>query len=324
MKGLFDQLQQALRDLSEELEGAGTEHARFLAKPIPGSRHRIARERDRTVALLFRVEPSSAADQRAPIVLRYVAAEFDVTCKLSRTDERTTETGVFSLVRCLSHDRYHIEFFLRIGVLLLQSLPERAHGSDVARLVDAIADLFKAVEEPPKKTLVGFWAELLVLARATSPQALLLAWRDDRYATYDFAARAERIEIKCGLGKVRRHHFSLDQVRPEGDLKVLIGSMLTERSGAGVSVRELLERVRLLASSDARLALAVERVLVATLGASALSPLDDAFDETMALGSLRFFRGIDVPAPSPEMPAEVTQVSFWSDLTHVGIVRSGT
>jgi hypothetical protein len=81
----------------------------------------------------------------------------------------------------------------------------------------------------PRKSVQGLWAELFLMARLRDPSALVAAWHSQLGDLYDFSAGSQRIEVKSAIGRIRRHHFTLEQVLPIPRTRVLIASVLVER-----------------------------------------------------------------------------------------------
>jgi hypothetical protein len=183
--------------------------------------------------------------------------------------------------------------------------------------MDRLVELFRAMEVPRGKTVQGFWAELLLMARSRRPEVLLRAWHSVPEDRYDFSDGPLRIEVKSAVGGVRVHHFSLAQLLPVAGVRVVVASVLVQRAGGGTSVADLLALVRGRAGGTAELLLHADRVTALTLGASWRAALDERFDLEVAERSLRFFDSSAVPAPSPVLPPGVSEVSFRADLSTV-------
>ena len=107
-----------------------------------------------------------------------------------------------------------------------------------------LIELFRAMSEPPRKSVQGLWAELFVISRSHHPSILIDAWHTMIEDQYDFAMGNQRIEIKSFSGDVRNHHFSLEQLHPPTGVIALVGSILVARSQAGESLHDLREKYR--------------------------------------------------------------------------------
>jgi hypothetical protein len=150
---------------------------------------------------------------------------------------------------------------------------------------------------------------------------MVRAWHTDPTERYDFSAGKERIEVKCAVGRSRVHHFTLEQLTPPATTVVLVASVCTERSGGGTSLEDLLVGLRSRVSGDPQSLFHLEVVVGATLGRTVVEALEESFDREMADQSLAFFDVAAVPRPGGEIPKEVTEVRFVTDLTHVEAVE---
>jgi hypothetical protein len=125
------------------------------------------------------------------------------------------------------------------------------------------------------------------------------------------------VEVKSAAGRIRSHHFSLDQVRPPPGTRVLVASLFVESAAGGTSVIELFEEIRADASGDTALLLHMDRVLRLSLGSAWRQGVEERFDRQLAAGSLRFFDARGVPAIDAPIPSEVSDIHFRADLTNL-------
>jgi hypothetical protein len=128
---------------------------------------------------------------------------------------------------------------------------------------------------------------------------------------------SQRLEVKAAVGPLRRHHFALEQVSAASGLEVVIVSIALERSAAGSSVSDLLDRLRERLGYLPALALTVEQVAAATLGSDWRSADTHRFDDRTAQSSMRFFSPEQIPKVPEGLPVEVSEVRFAADLTGI-------
>lgn len=295
--------------------GVPGEGTRFSAQPIPGyEQHRLGMGTQGEPSLLLVVNVSAGRARPAPLVLEHLTVQYDIECRIGRRDG-ATEEGHFTVICCTDGNRTLHTHFLRVVGALVASLGTAPSRLDVGRAVDQLIELFRALEKPPRKTLQGLWAELLVIARAHDPAVLIRAWHATPEDRYDFSMGEQRIEVKSVTGRVRCHYFSLDQLSPPASTNLLIASMLVERAGAGVSILELADVVRARAREDPSLLLHIDRVVALTLGEGWRHAEEERFDRELAEDSLAFFDPDSIPKLGPVMPAGVSEVRFKSDLT---------
>jgi hypothetical protein len=283
---------------------------RLSAVPIPGLRHRIARGASGGPVLLVSVQPSDSPPP-PPLVLEHLTVQHDVLCRVVAPDG-TEETGTFTVVRCTSPE--FGEHFLRVLQPIVEAVGQKPTRRDAAGAVRRLAELFQALQAPSRQSAQALFAELLVIATSRDPIALARAWHVEPEDRYDFSSGPERVEVKSTSGETRRHHFSLEQVRSEADVQVLVASVRVVRAAEGLTLGALLDRVRELLSGDADLLLRLDHVVAQILGETLRRALRERFDEEVARASLRFYRAEDVPAVSSSLPPEVSNVRFFSIL----------
>jgi hypothetical protein len=163
-----------------------------------------------------------------------------------------------------------------------------------------------------------------MIAEATDTILLTRAWHSVPGEPYDFSLGPQRLEAKSAVGEERRHHFKLEQLRPPGPIKVLVASVLVDRSGGGCSVAELLGRARARLSCDPDLLLRIDQIVAASLGQNWRNGLEERFDLQRARESLGFYWARAIPSIDSSLPMGVSDVRFRSDLTQVAPVEPRT
>jgi Putative PD-(D/E)XK family member, (DUF4420) len=148
-----------------------------------------------------------------------------------------------------------------------------------------------------------------------------LAWHDDPGALYDFAAGLQRVEVKSTTGVHRKHLFNLDQLLPREGTEVVVASFMLQESGAGKSISELWEEIAERRDVGVELRNRMLQILTMALGRDWRKAGRVAFDVDAAIAGFRLFSADQVPRVSPDMPVEVSEVHFASELTGVEPLR---
>lgn len=288
--------------------------ATFSALGVPGyQRQRIGKSLDSAPALLISLEDGGPSARLAPVRLSHLSVQHGVSCRIE-TGSQTAE-ATLSVVRLVGAERVLADYFLEILPAVVRRIGEHPTTASVQSALADLVELFRSLGDPPRKSIQGLWAELFVLVRGLDPLALASAWHRYPEERFDFAEGDERIEVKSAAGRIRRHHFSLEQVCPPNGARVLIASLLLERATGGTSLSALLSRAREVLPDRPDVALAAERTVGASLGSALPEALSAAFDEELAASSLRFYWSADVPRIATPLPQAVTDVHFVADLS---------
>jgi hypothetical protein len=294
---------------------------RFAAEPIPAfGRYHVARDSAGDPALLISGVDASQ-DKPAPIVLEHLTVQAGLECTIQRLDgERRHER--FMVLRCRDTDRKLQEYFLRsVASAVLAVGPEPA-PRDVREAIEALVELFRAIALPPRTSIQGLWAELFVIWQSRDPSILGRAWHPNPDERFDFGSGQQRIEVKSAANRRRVHEFTLDQIRPPGDVRAVVASVFVESSAAGMSLRELSDAIRAALAGDPALSLRFDRVLAASIGNAWRHASESRFDQDLAADSLRFLAADGIPSVVLPLPAEVTHVRFRSDVGQIQPIES--
>jgi Putative PD-(D/E)XK family member, (DUF4420) len=212
--------------------------------------------------------------------------------------------------------------FLRILSPIIATLGATPTVAAVRRAISGLVDLFQALTTPAKKSIQGLWAELLVIRGATDPIALVAAWHGLPVERIDFLSSRDRIEVKSSSNRRRVHHFSLVQLTPPANTRLIIASLFVEPVGGGLSLRRLSDDIRAILASDPVLLTQFDTVFYVTLGASWSDAMEECFDMELASESLQFFDSEHVPRIDGSIPNTVSDVRFASDMSASPILNS--
>lgn len=296
---------------------------RFSALPISNySNHRLAKDVNGFPSLLISTKESPAINRPAPIKLEHLEVLYDIDCRISHKER--LEDSRFTVISCTDIDVSLQEYFLRIGNAVIAVIGNSPSHRQVAKAVGDLVELFRVMNEAPKKSVQGLWAELLLISLATDPTSLVRAWHRNSEDKFDFSSGSQRLEIKSSTSKIRQHHFSLDQLKSPIGVDVLVASVFVERVGAGTSLTELAELVRLKISKEPELLLYLDQVIGNTLGNDWRSAAKDKFDLKLAIKSLLFFLPENIPCINSNLPKEISDVHFKVDLTDTRTLNKKT
>ena len=317
MSALLEELFDSLVLPLEQPTGRSLSAAR-----IPGyGNYRLAKDSSGSPCLLLRQAPS--ATPTSPIRLQNLIVSYGVPCVITCPDN-DQEEGTFTIVKCSNVDPSLFPHFLKILSPIIVTLGTAPTAAAVRRAISGLVELFQALTTPAKKSVQGLWAELFVIRYASNPSDLARAWHGSPGEHIDFVSGRHRIEVKSSSTRERIHHFSLLQLTPPVQARLLVASVFVESIGGGVSLRQITDEIRTILSEDPVLLARFDAVFYATLGASWMEAMEERFDSELASESLQFFDSLQIPKVGGPIPLPVSGVRFTSDLSGVPIVDTAT
>ena len=293
----------------------GEGEKRYLVREIPDRGHFIGKDSNGCACLLL---SSRDHGPRAPIRLALLEVQFSVHCRVI-DDHGGESTRVLTVIACQSHDDAVTGYFAHVAETIVCILGDAPLASEVAEVVRRLAELFQNLSRSTGRSLAGLFGELLVIHLCRSPRTAVMAWRSAVDNRFDFSIDDVRIEAKSSSDRTRNHFFSREQcLPPDGTVGVLI-SLLVERSGGGLSLGELVQRIEQQMGGDADSILRVHATIAETLGNATTAAMETRFDEHLAYGSIRIYDLSLVPAIRSELPPEVSQVRFRANLNQTPV-----
>lgn len=256
--------------------------------------------------------PSDGLGRMADHELEYIRihpnAEFKVR---DESGERIERVAYVVTKGC---DAWLVRSFFELIAMLFETGVEQTPES-IRQLLDDLVSLFRALTQPPLKTLIGLWGELFLIYRSTSPYALITAWHTTPRDRFDFARAHERIEVKTTTGP-RIHNFAHNQLVMSEKIRVTIASLVLNRSDNGSTCVELTQMILARLTDVAHRRKFLEQV-VSTMGEDWSRQGGEAFDIEQAKLSLKFFDTESIPKIAGPIPLQVSNVKYKSDLQAV-------
>lgn len=287
--------------------------ALYAVVPVPGCESYFVGKDPRGYACLLVGTSGQPSHLQAPIRLEILDVQFDLRCHLRRDDE-LERVGIFTVIRCLTTDQETIRYFLSVCQTIIRVVGNAPRLEELASAIHRLAAIFQKLQSPAIRSVFGLFGELYLISRSGSPSAAVKAWRVDEKARFDFSEGSIRLDVKATSGRIRAHTFSYEQCNPPAGTTAVVASLFTERSPSGISIRELIEQIKVRIAAHADLVLKLHEVVASTLGASLKEALPMAFDERLAASSLKFYDLRKVPAIRGQLQAGVSDVHFRSDL----------
>jgi hypothetical protein len=305
-------------ELFNSIEAPTIGSSHIVTLPIPSFvRFRIGKDYfGRPVFLL----PSMKNDsQRANsiIKLEYVTIEYDTECSIVDLLEGVRNVQ-FTIITCTSHDSIMHTYFLRIILMVVSCLGPNPKQVEILENITKVVELFRSVSQPPQKSIQGLWGEIFVISLASQAQIILEAWHRRPSDIHDFCLDAESIEVKSTSIGVRKHHFSLHQIRPVGSSRVFIASVVVISDQSGSTVEEMSSKIISNIANYPHLQLKLENGIAKVLGNNWRIATRTRFSIEQAKKSLRFYEASEIPSIEIEsIPANITDVHFQVDLSAI-------
>ncbi|WP_417603766.1 PD-(D/E)XK motif protein [Primorskyibacter flagellatus] len=180
-------------------------------------------------------------DGQPDLKLKSVEVRFACPCDIQLQDGSAL-SGIYTLVSLANDDPDIIRVFLR---LLEEAflVPGADHSAAAVRdQILSIADLFTRLNDD-LKDVVGLWGELHIIRTAQDMGAAARAWSSSARARYDFMTERFALEVKTTLKSLRQHRFSLEQLRPNADIRVYVASILLTELPGGEAACELIDEI---------------------------------------------------------------------------------
>lgn len=277
------------------------------------SKHFVGRDSQGQPCLLL---GSNETTIQAPIRLAALEVRFSIPCRIA-TSNGVERTETLTTIVCTARDDETRSYFAHIAETIIDIVGPSPSIYSITSSVRRLVELFQRLSRPATRAVTGLFGELYAIHRGRSPKIAVQAWRsavDDRF---DFSIDDVRLEVKASSERVRAHSFSLEQCNPPNGTVGVLLSLFVESSGGGLSIQELIERIERQLDGDADLILRLQTTVAATLGNTTPTALAMRFDESLARSSLQAYELVSIPAIRENIPHEVTQVRFRSDISRL-------
>lgn len=286
----------------------------FSAKAIKGyENHRVAKNFNDNPSLLIFISESNQDFFIANQNLFNIKVTHNVKCEIE-TDKKVSHNN-FSVVSYIGQNDGVKDVFLKTCQVLIKSLGQSPSNKKIKQTVDKFIELFKAIKEPPRKSIQGLWSELFFIEQSDFPEKVILGWHSVPEEKFDFSFDKLRIEVKSSATESRTHHFSSAQLNPINDIEIIIASMHVNTSVAGLSVIDLVKKINSKLNDFPKQKEKLHLLVYSTLGIDVERVNEIKFNYELAKESLQFYKSEDIPKiESTNIPSEVSNVKFTSNL----------
>ncbi|PAC27004.1 PD-(D/E)XK motif protein [Flectobacillus sp. BAB-3569] len=249
------------------------------------------------------------------INLKYIELSHNVQCILTVLGQSKTE--IYSIIVFKSTEKTLINYFCGCVSMLICSISGHKTPWELNNIFNEFIEIFRQLSASPMKTVQGLWSELFIIERSSHPDVLIQFWHLIPENVFDFEAGKEKIEVKSSSSLERIHFFSSEQLNASNDDKIIVASIFTRQISDGISILELIERIRRVIK-DHSLIDKVYYVIARTLGNTLEHSISIKYDYELANRSIRFFEHQEIAKINRiNIPENVSSVRFKSDLTNI-------
>ncbi len=270
-------------------------------------------DKDRCPALFL---PAHAQDVRPEIALRAIAVSFSISCEIA-TKDGTFQTGCYTVIRLLDSDPDIVRLFTRICEDWFCSPSARMSNADIAHAIIEIAAIFMEISAD-QRNIIGLWGELFTILCASSIPGAVRCWTVGRTAKYDFVSADFVLDVKATLATVRKHRFSMEQLRPINSCQAYIASVSLAETQGGLTIGDLMEEIALQIADAGLRSVFTRQCLVK--GGRDIYRSDLGLRPYPESNALAIYHAMDIPVPDIAAGAPIENVRFDVDLTTLPVL----
>ena len=306
------------------LQTDNQQNGQFAVLSIPETRHKLGVSKEGYPKFFLYTNDTTA--QITNTMLNILSVEYNLSCTF--VDDNNSETNhSYTIVTLRSVETILQEDFVDLMLLVIARLPEVPSKREIAIEVENLISIFSAMSCPPRKKIQGLWAELLVIEQSTNATVIANAWHENPTSKYDFTMGKDKIEVKSTTNESRIHHFSLEQITPSKNSRIIVASTIVRESAqgnGGLSIDDLYNKICMrIQSVDTRIH--ILKVIAETLGTDIHKIKEMCFDYTEACDTLRYYDARNIPGVDQSgIHVGVTSVGFNSNLSGVADVSTET
>jgi hypothetical protein len=288
----------------------------ILVEPIPKTCHKLGISIEGYPKFFIYTSDTSGISRTK--ILQLISVEYNLPCHLVDDETSTNDEHNYTVLTLRNDNEVLQNEFLDVVTMLLHRMSSIPTKREIAVEVENLVSIFSTINSEPKKTLQGLWAELLVIEQSKYPETLINAWHENPNAKYDFTLGADKIEVKSTSSTERNHHFSLEQLSPTKNSKLLIASIIVRESGKGAGGKTISDLRDMICQrvKSADYTYKVYNVISNTLGKDVVRANDTSFDYVGAIDTLRYYDSRDVPGSGQHNDEpNVSGINFNSNFT---------
>jgi len=302
-------------DVFNKLKAAyEVESGKILAESYPNfSNHKIGI--DSSLQPIILIHAISKQEYNVPSrKLELIDIFFNQLCVVNYLDSGSSESR-YTILKLKSNNPDLQQYFLNICALFLAILGNAPSVKSVHKEVLKVVDMFSSLSSPPKKSVQGLFAELIIINKSLNCDKLIEAWHPVQFDLDDFNDGICNIEVKSVAGVDRKHEFSHNQLINKNDLSY-VASILIKYSGKGLSILELLRIIeKRIIKLENRVKL--NQLFLSIVGDNYELLSDIIFDFNYSMESIKFFKTNEITHVDPSaISSEISNLKYNVDLSN--------
>lgn len=242
----------------------------------------------------------------APVYQETNSLQFAFNKKCKFQNGELIEEKIVHLLTCKEKDEEKIMAFIRLTKAFAQNEQDNDQYY-LAKLFSSISALFDRERKVSKQELQGLFAELYAILHLNQKSCDISGfWQSRNMMKFDFSINEKkRLEVKSTLKPDRTHHFKHDQLLSElYDIRII--SFMLRESDYGISLEELVEKIRDMYADNFALLIHVEN-LVSHVNKDALNIM---YDEIYLKNNLKYYDAKEIPHFNEKTPDGVFNAEY--------------
>lgn len=272
---------------------------------------------------IFFVATSDNSSMIQNLNAELLSVEYNMLCNIIE-GSKNIDNQMFTIITLRSNNEQLQRMFVEVFLMMLNILPPNPTNMMVALKIENLLSIFSKLKNRPVHKIQGLWAELLLIERSKDSATTAKAWHSQTESKYDFTMGRDKVEVKSTSSENRIHRFSLDQLSPSKNSRLLVCSVKVRESGKdknGLCIYDLYDKISTKVT-DNEVRMHIYNTIIETIGSDFEVARKKHFDYSEACGSLAFFEHTDVPKINKsDIPEHITEVKFSADLSHLTDAR---
>lgn len=261
-------------------------------------------------SLLFK---SKRDDHRNDIELSSLSAQFSRYCNIEDT-KGLESSDIYTIIRINESDLEYIQILFRLMEDVFFNSDIYFTNREISTKILDLSNLFKQICDSDGD-VIGLWGELYILSQTKNLDTAVKCWCNNKMAKYDFITQDFALEVKTTTRTLRKHNFSLEQLRPKETFCIYVASLLLVQNKAGKTAGDLIDILHSDIANHELRSVFLKQCLIKGGKNIYRNPLK--FNTLPEGKSLALFNASDIPTPIVAADSLIENVKFDIDITNL-------